>query len=922
KSSRDRAMGKARLSESKLRAFDIGNMSLGTKTLSKREQEELKRKEDEAATAAVYEQFVASFEDADKLNKAWVKGGVVNPEKKTEDKGGGSRLYKPTSKLAQLASTFSSVKDIKKEEERQEKREEKIRLSVLKKKKDEKKKSNLELFKEELKSIQEQREERHALKRARGEMVDDIELLPPSIRGNEYDLGGSFPKAAGEPGDENTTNIYVGNINPKMTEKELCEIFGKYGPLASVKIMWPRTDEERSRGRNCGFVAFMNRKDGERAMTALKGKEINGFDMKLGWGKAVPIPPHPVYIPPALAELTQPPPPSGLPFNAQIKRRKDKEYSSGQLHVLPESPDELEKTLANAVVKVVIPTERQLLALIHRMVEFVVREGPMFEAMIMNRELNNPFFRFLFDNKSPAHTYYRWKLYSILHGDTAMKWRIDEFYMFKGGSIWRPPPINPFTQGMPDDLVNREANTEFEVILRKGKLTNSQRDRLEDILRELTPDRTKIAEAMVWCLDHAEAAEEVVDCIAESLSIIQTPIPKKIARLFLVSDILFNSSAKVPNASFFRKFFQAKLKEIFKDVNESYEKIEGRLKAEQFKQKVMNCFRAWEDWAVYPNDFLINLQNIFLGLVLPVKQPEESPEHKEDKPVDIDGAPLEDVDGFPLSESAKPEPDIDGEELKSVNGLPLSEPDIDGEPLQPIKKPPAPAGPQPTFIRSKWEEVDETELQAQAMTTSKWEMLEDPDDGNNEEAGEDIDGLPFEEGKQSNQQSEESEGSQPESPNTSRSSTKEDSAYNLKLSLMSEERRQKLREIEVKVVKYQDELEVGKRSRKSGMSMQEQVEYYRRKLHNKLSDMFDSPLRDRDRGDSSGGSRKRHRSRSSSPVRRGRSSERSSTPKRKKKDKDRSPKRSRRSRSRSRSPRRTSRSPGRERKHKSRKHRD
>jgi Surp module len=29
------------------------------------------------------------------------------------------------------------------------------------------------------------------------------------------------------------------------------------------------------------------------------------------------------------------------------------------------------------------------------MVEFVVREGPMFEAMIMNRELQNPMFRYL-----------------------------------------------------------------------------------------------------------------------------------------------------------------------------------------------------------------------------------------------------------------------------------------------------------------------------------------------------------------------------------------------------------------------------------------------------------------------------------------------------------------------------------------------
>ena len=37
------------------------------------------------------------------------------------------------------------------------------------------------------------------------------------------------------------------------------------------------------------------------------------------------------------------------------------------------------------------------------------------------------------------------------------------------------------------------------------------------------------------------------------------------------------------------------------------------------QQKVMACFRAWEDWAVYTSDFLISLQNIFLGLV-PLKK--------------------------------------------------------------------------------------------------------------------------------------------------------------------------------------------------------------------------------------------------------------------------------------------------------------
>ena len=52
------------------------------------------------------------------------------------------------------------------------------------------------------------------------------------------------------------------------------ELFGRFGPLASVKIMWPRSEEERARGRNCGFVAFMNRKDGERALASLQGINI------------------------------------------------------------------------------------------------------------------------------------------------------------------------------------------------------------------------------------------------------------------------------------------------------------------------------------------------------------------------------------------------------------------------------------------------------------------------------------------------------------------------------------------------------------------------------------------------------------------------------------------------------------------------
>ena len=47
------------------------------------------------------------------------------------------------------------------------------------------------------------------------------------------------------------------------------------------------------------------------------GKQVMNYEMKLGWGKSVPIPNHPIYIPTAMREVERPPPPSGLPFNAQ-----------------------------------------------------------------------------------------------------------------------------------------------------------------------------------------------------------------------------------------------------------------------------------------------------------------------------------------------------------------------------------------------------------------------------------------------------------------------------------------------------------------------------------------------------------------------------------------------------------------------------
>ena len=158
----------------------------------------------------------------------------------------------------------------------------------------------------------------------------------------------------------------------------------------------------------------------------------------------------------------------------------------------------------------------------------------------------------------------------------------------------------------------------------------------------------------VWCIEHAEAGEEIVECLAESLGILQTPLAKKVARLYLISDILHNCSVKGPtNVSFYRLGFQAKFTEIFADLREYHKSIDSRMKAESFKQRVMSCFKAWEDWALYPQMELIKYQNIFLGLVEDSNNGGDDADEKEDD--DVDGNSMsedDDVDGIPLDGAA------------------------------------------------------------------------------------------------------------------------------------------------------------------------------------------------------------------------------------------------------------------------------
>nr|XP_040573159.1 U2 snRNP-associated SURP motif-containing protein-like [Lepeophtheirus salmonis] len=917
------------ISEKKLKAFVLGGV--GRRGSTKKDVEEAKQKEEKEAVGKAYQEFVDTFQGSG-TGKTWIKAGTFDAGKQKHDSSGKGSLYRPKSKLSSMDKEMShgSVESSKSTSSGASassgggsggggggsssstyRRPEK---PGSKKKIQEKKKSNLESFKEELKAIQEEREERHRVKSMLKSSSSTttppappgptiVEPVPVPVPSPPL-CSGKDQRNALDCGDPTSTNLYLGNLSPRLTEQQLMEIFGKYGPLASIKIMWPRTEDEKSRGRNCGFVAYMSRVDGERALNNLSGKDVDGFEMKMGWGKPVPIPLFPLYIPPKLLKLTLPPPTTGLPFNCQCSEEQLNKSHNYNPPKNASDQEKFDKLLFRSTVKVVIPTDRTKLCLINRMIEFVIREGPMFEAMIMNREMNNPNFRFLFENKSHDHIYYRWRLYSIMQGDSKENWSTDDFRMFKGGSIWKPPPLNLFAAGVPEELLDddviipqrrnnktsdppnpkKEDSEEYqEELARNNKrgLSDSQRDRFEEMLRNLVPDRNPIAESMVWCIEHADAGEEIVDCIYESLSIPETPLAKKIARLYLISDILHNCSVKgITNVSYFRKGFQVKLPEVFDHLYECHKSIESRIKAESFKQRIMLCFRAWEDWALYPQDFLINLQNKFLGLMGDQYMVNDV------TPTQIDeGSDEEDVDGIPLDGAAllKSAAKTESDKVKLPITKDSDDSDLDGAPLD------DPSSLNPSSNRggvclpSKWETVDPEDVQAQAVT-SKWDIFDEYDkekQKKREEDDDDIDGIPMQ---------------------------LDDDEIDMRV---SESRRSKLRDIEIKVMSFQDELETGKKPSKSGWTISEQVEHFRKKLMRKeFRSVEDDERHSRSRkrknskrkgGRSSSSSRSRSRERSRRRRRRSSSSNSSSAYESSKKSRSKSPRKSSR-RSRSRSP--------------------
>ncbi|EGO25376.1 hypothetical protein SERLADRAFT_448355 [Serpula lacrymans var. lacrymans S7.9] len=689
----------------------LSQYTQGTVRKSRREKEkealEAKKREEEEHAARAYAEFLDAFEGDDankrKSTSNFVraggdsKGSYLPPSKKTtETPSRSTEFFREESSGPPSPPQGSAPKP--------------------------KGKRAMDAFLEEIKREQAQREAKFS-RHPHGRSVTALAAYE----------GQSGSKDRGDP---ETSNVFVANLPSNVTEQSLGNFFARSGPVGSVKIMWPRGDPTvgpggdmttSRRNRNSGlsgFVSFMKRKDAENALREFDGYDWNGSVLRVGWSKAVPVAAKPLYVARQSRSRSRSrdrqfrsrsrsshgsPSREGHYRSSRRSRSRSRSQSPYQRRSFSRSrpygsrsPSHRRRSRSLSRGREDDEASAVTDTFIRAVAAEVKGQGPKYEANLREWEQDNPKYSFLIRRKHKRHVYYR-------------------------GLIEREDIVDPEfnDEGYNSAYSTDSAEESEQERTRKNALGKLARKRFEAMLRGLSGKRGELARCMTFSLEHAEAAREICDIIVASLLVDGTPVPRKVARLHLICDILHNSAASVPSAWKFRQEFQSRLGIVFDHLASIYHSFPGRITAETFKKQITSVVDIWEDWIVFPPDFTSELRARLDGTSRSDAQPKEEADDLEvseskevytsrfkaksfqpaqdivepavldvpgkdnkvggepmDEGSDIDGEAMDNVDGEPLNDDVDGVPidDIDGAPIDDVDGAPIE--DMDGEPME------------------------------------------------------------------------------------------------------------------------------------------------------------------------------------------------------------------------------------------------
>lgn len=488
----------------------------------------------------------------------------------------------------------------------------------------------------------------------------------------QADRGSSKPDMDSQSDlDPHSTNIYVANLPTNIDEQMFGEYFSRYGPIASVKIMWPR-QEDQSRFKQpgyAGFVSYMSRKDAELAVKELDGSDWQGHALKLDWGKRVRLPSRPIFEGPA----KRPALPVTHYDERDAKRMRTETVNEGQ------SPATFDAQVINFLLSVVHNAESH-------------KYGPI---MGLNElKMSGVQYAFLNDENDPKTSFVHSQIQDLIPFDDDQ-------------------PTNDSDAELTDEEQSEHEKLQKQKQTDLGPIAKKQ---FEIMLRQISPKRYSIAKLMAFAIDHSESYKEIVDILIKSLLNVSTPVPRKIARLHLVSDILANSAVGISGAWRYRDEIQKHLDKVFDHLGLVRSVFPSKLSQNFFKERVEVVLRVWSELFIFPENildgYILKLEGNGRKAVAELHSSSTLISHQDNgslssspitpvsdgtlkpagfKPIakepeeDIDRTLLEDLDGEPMKDDIDGEPmqdDIDGEPMQDdIDGQSLQDEDIDGKPI-------------------------------------------------------------------------------------------------------------------------------------------------------------------------------------------------------------------------------------------------
>lgn len=320
-------------------------------------------------------------------------------------------------------------------------------------------------------------------------------------------------------------------------------------------------------------------------------------------------------------------------------------------------------------ITVVAPPDPERFRFISTVASFIATDGSQLERKLIEAEGTNPDYAFLKHDGSPSglhrdeHIFYRWRVYSFCQGDSLSNWRTEPFVMFHpNGRFWIPPPLDRKASSLEKERDEERSQTkrrqkdqraeqaqerrEFltgrqieraRVSRRKGnrrnmnwevgmKLSTEDRDRFNWLVRKkLTISRESICTAMAFCFEKSGAAQEIAALLKDSLEddAPHVTVDMRIARLYLLSDILFNSQQPgVRNAFMYRDALEKMAPDIFTSLGRHGSGRIGRMTLNKIRNAVSSVLGAWTEWSVYNPAFLDELEARFSGKEIQIENKE------------------------------------------------------------------------------------------------------------------------------------------------------------------------------------------------------------------------------------------------------------------------------------------------------------